>query len=80
MKIRSGESEEFLDVIIGQTASVLSSILPNLQNFSLKQDILNLQLNDPPSDMQFTRLLIYGVTYAVSGFIIAVWVFRRREL
>ena len=59
---------------------MLSSILPNLQNFSLKQDILNLQLNDPPSDMQFGRLLAYGVVYAVSGFIIAVWVFRRREL
>lgn len=55
-------------------------VLPNLQNFSLKEQILYLQINDPPRDAQIPQLILYGLLYAVSGYILAYWIFRRREL
>lgn len=77
---RSGQTENALDALIGQTAHVLWLVLPNLQNFSLKSQILYLQINDPPVDTQIPLLIAYGLVYGVSGFILAFWFFRRKEL
>ena len=77
---RSQQSGEFIDNIIGYIAQGLYITLPNLQNFSLKTQILNSQPNDPPTDVLITQLMIYGVVNAAVGFALAFWIFRRKEL
>lgn len=77
---RSGQTTEWLDAAIGNIAYGLYNILPNLQHFSLKTQILNNQPNDPPTDVLIPNLIIYGLLYALSGFILAHWIFRRKEL
>jgi len=77
---RAGQTGEWFDKMIGDLAWGLYQILPNLQNFSLKDQILYLQPNDPPRDTQFPLLIAYGLVYALAGYIIAYWIFRRKEL
>lgn len=80
---RSRESADFFQRFVGEAAEWLYNILPNLQKFSLKNLILDLQPNDPlPTEMldQIPNLVLYGLAYAVAGYVIAYWVFRRKEL
>lgn len=80
---RSREATDFFQRFVGQAAEWLYNILPNLQKFSLKNYILDLQPNDPlPSEMmdQIPNLVLYGLAYAIAGYLIAYWVFRRKEL
>jgi ABC-type transport system involved in multi-copper enzyme maturation permease subunit len=80
---RSREATDFFQRFVGEAAEWLYNILPNLQKFSLKNYILDLQPNDPlPSEMmdQIPNLMIYGLAYAIAGYVIAYWVFRRKEL
>lgn len=80
---RSRESVEFFQRFVGQTAEWLYNILPNLQKFSIKNYILDLQPNDPlPREIwdQIPNLILYGLAYAIAGYVIAYWVFRRKEL
>lgn len=80
---RSREATDFFQRFVGEAAEWLYNILPNLQKFSLKNYILDLQPNDPlPSEMmdQIPNLVLYGLAYAIAGYLIAYWVFRRKEL
>ena len=77
---RAGQTGQWFDELIGKLAHGLYQILPNLQNFSMKTQILYLQPNDPPKDVQFPNLIAYGLAYAVAGYILAYWIFRRKEL
>lgn len=77
---RTGQTGSWIDYFIGNTAWMLSQILPNLQRFSLKTQIVNGMPNDPPTDKLIPELLLYGLVYAVCGYIIAYWIFRRKEL
>ncbi|MBI2424811.1 MAG: ABC transporter permease [Candidatus Hydrogenedentes bacterium] len=78
--IRSGQSDDLVNVIIGYTAKALYNILPNLQNFSLKTQILNSLPNDPPTDVLIPNLIVYGLVYAASGFLLSLLIFWRKEL
>lgn len=78
--LRSAQTDSIVDAMVGYVAYGMHYVLPNLQNFSLKTQILNGQINDPPTDVLIPWLVLYGVAYAVSGYILAYWVFRRREL
>lgn len=70
-----------VDVWIGRIAHWLYLALPNLQYFNLKNEILYLQPNDPlPRDIFISNLVIYGLIYALAGYLIAYWIFRRKEL
>lgn len=77
---RAGQTAQFLDVMIGKIASALYMVLPNLQNFSLKTQIVNGQLNDPPADVLIHSLLLYGFLYGLAGFLCAYVVFWRKEV
>jgi hypothetical protein len=77
---RSGQTQQFLDQAIGWIAWGLYNLVPNLQNFSLKDQILYLQPNDPPKDAMIPQLIMYGLVFAVSGYIISYIIFRRKEL
>jgi ABC-type transport system involved in multi-copper enzyme maturation permease subunit len=80
---RSRESTEFFQRLVGDTAEWLYNILPNLQKFGMKNYILDLQPNDPlPREVwdQIPNLILYGLAYAIAGYVIAYWVFRRKEL
>jgi len=77
---RSGQTGAWLDETIGKVAYGLYQVLPNLQNFSLRHQILYLQPNDPPRDVQIPNLIVYGLVYAVAGYVMAYWIFRRKEL
>ncbi|MDX9975582.1 MAG: ABC transporter permease subunit [FCB group bacterium] len=65
---------------VGTLARALYEVLPNLQRFSLKTQILYLQPNDPPKDLMLPNLVLYALLFAASGFILGYWIFRRREL
>jgi len=77
---RSGQTALWLDEWTGKLARWLYLTLPNLKHFSLKTQILFLEPNDPPRDVQMMALVIYALVYALAGYIIAYWVFRRREM
>jgi ABC-type transport system involved in multi-copper enzyme maturation permease subunit len=77
---RAGQTDQVLDQWIGRIAQGLYWLLPNLQSFSLKNQVLYLQPNDPPQEIQIPYLMAYGLFYALSGFILAYWIFRRKEM
>lgn len=77
---RAGQTGEFWDKFLGELAHWLYLIIPNFQDFSLKTQILNSQPNDPPTDVLIPNLIAYGAVYALSGFVLAYWIFRRKEL
>ena len=77
---RSGQTGVWIDKAIGQLAYGLWNILPNLQDFSIRNQLLHLQPNDPPKDVLIWQLMVYGLFYAFSGYILAYWIFRRKEL
>jgi len=80
VSIRSAASDQFADRLIGMIAEGLFMVLPNLQDFSLKTQILAGQPNDPPADVLIPNLIVYGLVYALAGFVMAYWIFRRKEL
>lgn len=77
---RSGQTGGSLDAIIGAAARGLWYVLPNLRSFDLRNDILNLAANDPPSDVMIPNLIVYGLLYGFSGYLLAYVFFRRKEL
>ena len=77
---KAGQTGQWLDSMIGQLARALYIILPNLQFFSLKNQVLYREPNDPPIDIQIPNLVAYGLLYAIAGYIMAYWVFRRKEM
>jgi len=78
--VRSADATEWFSRFIGHLSSGLHYVLPNLQHFSLKTQILAGQPNDPPADAQIPWMVLYGIVYGLSGFLLAYWIFRRREL
>lgn len=77
--VRSGQTGDVLDAWIGRVAKGLYYILPNLQQFSLRDQILYLQINDPPADAQIPVLISYGLIYAAAGGVMSFWIFNRKE-
>jgi len=77
---RVGEATEPAQKIIGMMATGLYMCLPNLQSFSLKTQILNSQPNDPPTEVLIPQLMLYGLSWAVAGYVLSYWIFRRKEL
>jgi ABC-type transport system involved in multi-copper enzyme maturation permease subunit len=78
--VRAGQTELWIDKMIGYISLGLYQILPNLQNFSLKNQILYLASNDPPRDILLPNLIAYGLLYAVAGYLMAYIIFFRKEL
>jgi ABC-type transport system involved in multi-copper enzyme maturation permease subunit len=77
---RAGQTQEVLDRLIGQAAYYLWAVLPNLGYFSLRDQILHLPINDPPKDTNFPQLILYGLMYGLAGYLMAYWIFRKKEL
>lgn len=77
---RKGTSGNAVDEVIGTIAQSLYKVLPNLRNFDLRNQILNLPLNDPPTDVEIPNLIAYGLAYAISGYFLALLLFYRKEL
>lgn len=77
---RSGQAGGSLDALIGATARALYYVLPNLRSFDLRNDILNLAADHPPSDVMIPNLILYGLLYGLSGYALAFLFFRRKEL
>lgn len=77
---RAGQTGQLLDELIGKLANALHAVLPNLQNFSLKMQIVTGQPNDPPADVLIPNLILYGLVYGLAGFACAYLVFWRKEV
>ncbi len=77
---RAGQTGQAFDEIIGKVAAALHAVLPNLQNFDLKMQIITGQPNDPPADVLIPNLILYGLVYGLAGFACAYWIFRRKEV
>lgn len=77
----SGLVNEFSsEKLVGAVSFGLSKILPNLQYYDLKMQILDRQPNDAPTDVMLSVLVPYGLAYALSGFVLAYWIYRRKEI
>ena len=76
---RSGQTGQWLDSLIGYSAKGLYYVLPNLQLFDLKDQILYLQSNDAPRDTIFWQLIVYGLAFGLAGYLMSYWIFRRKE-
>ncbi|HOJ67376.1 MAG TPA: ABC transporter permease subunit [Candidatus Hydrogenedentes bacterium] len=77
---RAGQTGKWLDDLLGQIAGILYDVLPNLQNFSLRNQIVNGMPNDPPTDVMIPNLVAYGLIWAIGGFLLAWLIFWRKEL
>jgi hypothetical protein len=77
---RSSGSDNPFESVVAEVARLLYAILPNLRNFDLKDQILYLEPNDPPAGILIPNLILYGVLYALAGYLLAFWLFRRKEL
>ena len=77
---RAGESGEAAGDLISLIAKGLYLSLPNLQRFSLRMQIIDSAPNDPPTDVMIPNLIVYSLVYAVCGFFLSYWIFRRKEL
>jgi ABC-type transport system involved in multi-copper enzyme maturation permease subunit len=78
--VRSGQTGEWFDKFIGYAAFTLYNVLPNLARFDLKSQIVDRAVNDPPTDVLIPWLVLYAVVYAISGYLMAYIIFRRKEL
>jgi len=77
---RVADAQETGQKIVALIAQGLYICLPNLQSFSIKNRLLNSQPNDPPADVLIPNLIVYGLCWAFSGFVLSYWIFRRKEL
>ena len=69
-----------VEKLVGGLAESLFRVLPNLQEYNLKMQILDKPPNDPPTIDLIPQLIIYGLVYAASGFILAYLFYRRKEI
>jgi len=77
---RTGQAETTFETVVGQLASGLYRVLPNLRDFDMRTQILYLQPNDPPAVDQIPNLILYGLSYAAAGYLLAWFLFMRKEL
>ena len=77
---RANGSEAMVENLIASLAKLLYNVLPNLNDFDLRTQMLNLPINSPPVDAQIPELIMYGSLYALTGYILALWLFHRKEL
>jgi ABC-type transport system involved in multi-copper enzyme maturation permease subunit len=78
--IRSEASEFWADKLVGTIASWLHMALPNLQNFSMRMELVNGLPNDVPNFAMIPNMIFYSLVYSAGGFALAYWVFRRKEM
>ncbi|MBI1320421.1 MAG: ABC transporter permease subunit [Candidatus Hydrogenedens sp.] len=69
-----------MEQLVGQLAQILYNILPNLQNFSLKNDIVQGMVNDPPPFEIIPNLIVYSLIFSAIGFCLSYVIFLRKEL
>jgi len=77
---RVGQSENLFQAVVIRLAQFLRMILPNLRDFDMRTQILYLQPNDPPADVLIPNLIAYGLSFAVAGYLLAWFLFMRKEL
>lgn len=78
-----GLSEEAFDrgdVVLGWTIKLFYWVLPNLSNFNLRSELINLPPDDPTISPRFIRYCVYGVLVTVVGLFFAYWFLRRKEV
>lgn len=80
VKERADDTGSAINDLVGQIANGLYYVLPNLRAFDLRTQILYLQPNDPPADVQIPNLIALGLVYALVGYALAFLFFHRREL
>ncbi|HOJ32302.1 MAG TPA: ABC transporter permease subunit [Candidatus Hydrogenedentes bacterium] len=78
---RAGQTTQVLDALIGKIAYGLYFVLPNLKAFSrIEKQIVYAQPNDPVQAELIPQLILLSLVYCFAGYILAYWIFRRREL
>lgn len=78
--IRSEESTAFADKAVGMLAKGLHAILPNLQSFSMRMELVNGLPNDVPNYAMMPQLILTSFAFSISGFALAYLLFRRKEM
>ncbi len=77
---RTAGDAAFSEKLVGGLAWGLYNVVPNLERFSLRDQVVYLQPNDPPSNVLIPWLIVYAVTYALAGYVLGWLIFRKREL
>jgi len=78
--IRSEESTAFADKAVGALARALHAILPNLQSFSMRMELVNGLPNDVPNFAMMPQLILTSFAFSISGFALAYLLFRHKEM
>jgi len=78
--IRPEESTAFADKAVGLLAKGLHAILPNLQSFSMRMELVNGLPNDVPNYAMMPQLILTSFAFSISGFALAYLLFRRKEM
>lgn len=77
---RAALADTFADRLVGGIAQGLYYVLPNLQNFSIRTQVVYSSPNDPLIDVYVPNLLSLSLLYGLAGFFLAYWVYRRKEV
>jgi len=55
-------------------------VLPNLNSFNLRDQVIHLQPNDPRIGVTLWTLVLYGLANVAVALLITYWLFRRKEV
>jgi ABC-type transport system involved in multi-copper enzyme maturation permease subunit len=77
---RSKDATEVAEQFLHWLATILYNVLPNLQRFSIKDQIIHSMPNDAPQAELIPQLMANGLVYCVAGFALSYVIFWRKEL
>ena len=66
--------------VFGFIIKIVYYCMPNLSDYNLRQELIHLPPNDPTINPQFWRLVFYAVLSSLLAFVVAWWLFRKKEL
>jgi ABC-type transport system involved in multi-copper enzyme maturation permease subunit len=75
-----GEDLGIVQWAVAAMAKVLFLVLPNLEKFNIRDQIIHFQPSDAPQGLQTGNLFLYAMLWTAAGLVASYWIFRRREL
>jgi len=72
--------EETTNVVLARLIGVLYQVMPNLQEFNIKDQLVHFQPGNPTVNIFWGWLILYGLSYILAGYILAYLLFTRKEV
>jgi len=78
--IRAEDSTALADKIVGLIARGLHAVLPNLQSFSMRMELVNGLPKDVPNYSMIPSIIVTSLAFSAYGLALAFLLFRRKAL